>query len=95
MRIAILSDAHLEFGDLFFENTEGAEVLILSGDILVVDDLRHYDATNIIGEGTKSQRWHEFMQRCSNLFPHVIFILGNHEHYHGNFSSSARKLRDY
>jgi len=92
MKIAIASDLHLEFGDLDFDNPEGAEVLILSGDILVVEDLREHDANNIMGEGTKSQRWHAFMQRCSERFPHVIFVLGNHEHYHGNFSSSKTKL---
>ena len=95
MKVAVASDLHLEFGDCEFLNTEQAQVLILSGDILVVDDLRRHDSTNLLGEGTKSQRWHEFMQRCSNLFPEVIFVLGNHEHYHGNFSSSARKLREY
>ena len=95
MKLAIASDLHLEFGDCELLNTENAEVLILSGDILVVDDLRAWDSNNLLGEGTKSQRWHEFMQRCSNLFPQVIFIMGNHEHYHGNFSSSARKLREF
>ena len=54
MKIAIASDLHLEFGDLDFENTDGAEVLILSGDILVVEDLRDWDANNILGEATKS-----------------------------------------
>ena len=95
MKLAIASDLHLEFGDCELLNTESAEVLILSGDILVVDDLRAWDSNNILGEGTKSQRWHEFMQRCSNLFPQVIFVMGNHEHYHGNFSSSASKLREF
>lgn len=95
MKIAIASDLHLEFGDLDFDNTEAADVLILSGDILVVDDLREHDATNIIGEGSRSQRWHAFMQRCSERFPHVIYVMGNHEHYHGNFSSSKQKLEKF
>lgn len=94
MKVAIASDLHLEFGDIDFENDQGAEVLVLSGDILVVDDLREYDAINLMGEGTKSQRWHSFMQRCSERFPHVIYVMGNHEHYHGNFSSSKRKLTE-
>ncbi len=37
MKIAVASDLHLEFGDLDFENTQGAEVLILSGDICVAN----------------------------------------------------------
>jgi Icc-related predicted phosphoesterase len=93
MKIAVASDLHLEFGDLDFDNSDGADVLILSGDILVVEDLRDYDANNIMGEGTKSQRWHQFMQRCSERFPHVIYVLGNHEHYHGNFTRSYDRLK--
>lgn len=93
MKIAVASDLHLEFGDLEFDNSESAEVLILSGDILVVEDLRDWDANNIMGEGTKSQRWHAFFQQCSEKFPHVIYIMGNHEHYHGNFSRSYERLK--
>jgi len=95
MKIAIASDLHLEFGDLLIKNEDNADVLILGGDILVVEDLRARESANITGEATKSQRYHEFMLRCSFQFPHVIYILGNHEHYHGNFSSSTRKLREY
>lgn len=94
MKIAIASDLHLEFGDCDFENTESAEVLILSGDILVVNNLQEHDSNNLVGESAISQLWHEFFQRCANRFPHVIYILGNHEHYNGNFSSSVRKLRE-
>jgi len=39
MKIAVASDLHLEFGDLDFENTNHAQVLILSGDICTVSDL--------------------------------------------------------
>ena len=93
MKIAVASDLHLEFGDLDFENTDHADVLILSGDILVVEDLKDWDSGNILGEDTKSQRWHQFMQRCSQRFPHVIYVMGNHEHYHGNFSRSYERLK--
>lgn len=94
MKIAITSDEHLEFADHDFENTDNAEVLILGGDILVVNSLGDRNANNIVGENTKSQQWHGFMQRCAQRFPHVVMIMGNHEHYHGNFSSSARKLKE-
>jgi hypothetical protein len=43
MKIAVCSDLHLEFGDLDLENTQNAEVLILGGDIFVVEDLTHYE----------------------------------------------------
>ena len=39
MKIALCSDLHLEFKDVDLKNTEGAEVLILSGDIMVAEYL--------------------------------------------------------
>ena len=93
MKVALASDLHLEFADCDFENTDSAEVLILSGDILVVEDLRDYDSNNLLGEGTKSQQWHAFFQRCAARFPQVIYIMGNHEYYHGNYSSGVAKLK--
>jgi predicted phosphodiesterase len=44
MKIALVSDVHLEFGDLDFENDSGADVLILGGDICVANDM----ARNVI-----------------------------------------------
>jgi predicted phosphodiesterase len=35
MKIALASDVHLEFGHLEIENTDNADVLVLSGDICV------------------------------------------------------------
>ena len=52
MKIALCSDLHLEFGPISLENTENAEVLILSGDILVADDLNELgDATGLMVNG--------------------------------------------
>ena len=93
MKIAVASDLHLEFGDLDFENTDGAEVLILSGDILLANDLNQHDPLNIL-EGSRSNQWHNFMSRCSERFPHVIFVAGNHEHYHGDFATTVPKLKE-
>jgi predicted phosphodiesterase len=42
MKIALASDLHLEFQDINLKNTEGAEVLILSGDIMVAEDLHNH-----------------------------------------------------
>ena len=46
MKIAICSDVHLEFGDINLQNTEDAQVLILSGDIMVAKDLGAPDPHN-------------------------------------------------
>jgi predicted phosphodiesterase len=93
MKIAVVSDIHLEFGDLDFENTEGAEVLILSGDICVAKDLVKPDPYGIMGEHYRSNRYQEFFKRCCERFTHVIYVLGNHEHYHGDYAKTLDHLR--
>jgi hypothetical protein len=95
MKVAICSDLHLEFGTISLENTETADVLILSGDICVVNDLRERDSYNIRGENDKSNKIHTFFQECCARFPNVIYILGNHEHYHGDFANSLTILRTH
>ncbi len=92
MKIAICSDLHLEFGDINLQNTDNADVLILGGDICVASDIGKPDSNNFM-EGAKSNRITDFFKRCSFQFPHVIFIMGNHEHYHGDFATSGNKLK--
>lgn len=92
MKVAIASDLHLEFGDLDIDNPEGAEVLILAGDILVANHLRRNDPYGIM-DGTRSQRYHDFFQRCSQNFEHVLYVAGNHEHYDGDFVYTHNILR--
>ena len=92
MKIAICSDLHLEFGDINLQNTENADVLILGGDICVAADIGKPDPNNIM-EGARSNRITDFFKRCSFQFPHVIYVMGNHEHYHGDFATSGNKLK--
>lgn len=92
MKIAVCSDLHLEFGPLVLTNDEGADVLVLSGDICVARDLKQHDVYGIM-ENTRSSRLHDFFQNCSEQFPHVIYIAGNHEHYDGDFATTYTKLK--
>lgn len=94
MKIAICSDLHLEFGTISLENPGDVDVLILSGDICVARDMMHYDAHGIIDFG-KSSRYHTFFQECSARFPHVIYVVGNHEHYHGDFKYTISDMKKY
>ena len=94
MKIALVSDVHLEFGDLDFDNTDSADVLILGGDICVGSDMAQRDPYNTMGEHYRSNRFHAFFQRCCERFPHVIFIVGNHEHYHGDFAKTVPHFKD-
>ena len=93
MKIAVCSDLHLEFGPISLENTENADVLILSGDICVANDLKERDSYNIRGENDKSNQFHTFFQECCAGFPAVIYIAGNHEHYHGDYAKSIGIIR--
>ena len=94
MKIALVSDVHLEFGDLDFDNDSNADVLILGGDICVASDMTQRDPYNTMGEQYRSNRFHAFFQRCCERFPHVIFIVGNHEHYHGDFAKTVPHFKD-
>jgi predicted phosphodiesterase len=94
MKISICSDIHLEFGDLDFDNTESAQVLILSGDICVARDIAQRDPYGVMGPEYRSNRYHEFFQRCAARFEHVVYIVGNHEHYHHDFAKTVLHLQD-
>ena len=105
MKIKIVSDLHLEFSDLNIPNN-GCDVLILSGDIMIAEDLRDHpepaDAAEqrAIAQGTglgrrqqAAQRFRDFLKRCSFQFPHVVYIAGNHEFYNGKLYAGLDYLR--
>ena len=105
MKIALCSDLHLEFQDIILKNEEGAEVLILSGDIMIAEDLHNhpemdygmYSVVNLADLGRRQQtalRFRDFLSRCSFQFPHVIYIMGNHEFYNGKFYAGIDYMRD-
>jgi predicted phosphodiesterase len=102
MKIQLASDLHLEFEDVVIKNDTGADVLILSGDILVADDLRNQPADLSLadipdegfGRARRALRYRDFFLRVSFQYKHVIYIMGNHEHYHGKFDKSAEIIRD-
>jgi predicted phosphodiesterase len=92
MKIAVCSDLHLEFEPLELTNDSGVDVLILSGDICVARDVMEYEPKSGMDFG-KSSRYHKFFQECSERFPHVIYVMGNHEHYHGDFAHTVSDLK--
>jgi 3',5'-cyclic AMP phosphodiesterase CpdA len=94
MKIAVTSDVHLEFGPLTLTNDDGADVLILGGDVCVAADLRETDPYNIMNT-RHSERLTELLDSASKNFKHVILIMGNHEHYHGDYARSADIIRKF
>lgn len=95
MKVALASDLHLEFGSITLKNTDNADVLILSGDIVVVADFKpSADPWGIIATG-KHTRYLEFFENVSKEFPYVVYVAGNHEHYHGDFATTAKTIRSF
>lgn len=94
MKVALASDLHLEFGSISLENTEGADVLILSGDICVAKDVLDRDVYGIFDRFDRNSLIHLFFQECCQRFPHVVYVMGNHEHYHGDYANTVTDLRD-
>jgi Icc-related predicted phosphoesterase len=107
MKIKLVSDLHLEFADINIKNDENCDVLILSGDIMVAQDLHDHPepageidramiaSSQGIGRRQESaQRFRDFLRRCSFQFPHVVYVAGNHEFYHGKFVASLTDLRN-
>jgi len=105
MKIKLVSDLHLEFSDININNDENCDVLILGGDIMVAADLHehpHFDFNpyshgafaDLSRKQQRVARFRDFFKRCSFQFPHVIYIMGNHEFYHGRFYDSIEHMRE-
>jgi Icc-related predicted phosphoesterase len=105
MKIKVISDLHLEFADFHCPNNEGADVLILSGDIMIAEDLHDhpgfdfdpYSHGAFADLGRKQQRvatFRDFLKRCAFQYPHVVYVAGNHEFYNGKFYAGIQYLRN-
>lgn len=81
MFVRIVSDLHLEFGPLDIPelSEDKNTVLILAGDI---------------GLAQKTYTYKEFFEDVSSRFLAIVYILGNHEHYKGEFLTSLPKIRE-
>ena len=105
MKIKVVSDLHLEFSDINIKNDEGCDVLILSGDIMIAQDLHDHPAAdfNPYSHGAfaelgrkqqRVQRFRDFLKRCSFQFPNTIYVAGNHEFYHGKWMQTLDVLSE-
>jgi predicted phosphodiesterase len=90
MKIALASDVHLEFGPVILDNTEGAEVLVLAGDICVA---KHFSEAGPTYTKHLAKEYRQFFDHVTQEFPHVIYIMGNHEHYSGDVAHTYNTLR--
>lgn len=98
MKIQLVSDLHLEFSDIILTNQSNADVLILGGDIMIAQNLHEFAADDpalpvSYTQRGKAERFRNFLSRVSQEFPHVIYIAGNHEFYHGRYPDALDWLR--
>lgn len=81
MRIQLASDIHLEFpaAVMDIQNVDGkTDVLILGGDICTTGSVRPR---------------RKFFEDCASRFKNVVYLMGNHEHYKGDFSDTLLVLQ--
>ena len=87
MKIQLASDLHLEFSDIDIANENNADVLVLSGDIMIASKV-------LKPQSEYGVRFRNFLKRVSFQFPHVIYVAGNHEFYSdGRFFDCIEWLR--
>lgn len=103
MKIKVVSDLHLEFSDINIKNDEGCDVLILGGDIMIAEEMYDVPAPDPYTLGgmkdfqskiNRVARFRDFLKRVSFQFPHVIYVAGNHEFYHGKWLRTLTVLSD-
>jgi predicted phosphodiesterase len=95
MKVNVISDLHLEFDDL---ELPGGDVLILSGDVCEAKNLKadKYDPNGIMFDFERANRRPDryirfFKEECAK-YRHVIYVMGNHEHYGFRFDKTYSQL---
>lgn len=94
MKIGVASDVHLEFGQLNLKNDQGVDVLVLSGDIATAKEMDY--SAGMYGDMRHSKqaaRYMDFFRQVSNEFPHVVYVVGNHEHYNFDFKFTVEHIK--
>jgi Icc-related predicted phosphoesterase len=91
MRISLMSDLHLEFADL---KLPGGDILILAGDVCEAKNLKidEYDPNHTLLAHERPDRRIDryarfFVEECRK-YNKVLYVMGNHEHYHFCFDNT-------
>ena len=82
-RFDLVSDLHLEFGvpDSF---EQGAETLVIAGDLIEVDSLVKHD---------KRIKFLLFLAELNEKYKRVLWVFGNHEHYNSTYELTRSKAQ--
>ena len=88
MKVAFGSDFHLEFGDRDFHLPD-ADVLVMAGDILCVNDLKFENEYTVKGSSAR-----KFLRDISEKYKNIVYVGGNHEAYDGNINQLDKIVKD-
>lgn len=97
MKVNVISDLHLEFDDLVLP---GGDVLVLSGDICEAKNLNAstYDSNGVTfsfeRKGRRPDRYYRFFKEECSKYRHVVYVMGNHEHYGFRFDKTYQHLKE-
>lgn len=92
MKIALVSDLHLEFAPIKLPVTD-AEVLLLAGDIVPFAYLAEH-RTDAEARKVK-KRMEAFIAESLGDYEQVFHIMGNHEYYNGVWDTTIDQFKEY
>lgn len=94
MKCHLISDIHLEFGDL---TLPGGDVLIMAGDVCEVKNIKmaEYDIANFKSafDYRRPDRYARFFIEEMPKYRQVFYVVGNHEHYGYKFNDTVSTLK--
>lgn len=88
MKVNLISDIHLNFGDL---TLPGGDVLVMAGDIIEAGKLRQAD--NDKRNVFIADRFRRFFTEEMPKYREVIYVCGNHEHYSNKYHDTHDRIR--
>ena len=87
MKVKVISDLHLEFGE--YNNIGSGDVLVLAGDICIINDIIAEWCIHPNSDNT----FLNFFDECVRNYNKVFYVMGNHEHYGWDLEISEMWLR--
>lgn len=88
MKVNLVSDMHLNFEDIVMP---GGDVLIMAGDIMEAGHLRIAD--NLGKNVFLADRYRRFLAEEMPKYKDVIYVFGNHEHYHNSYYDTFDRIK--
>ena len=85
MKINLVSDLHINVRDI---ELPGGDVLIIAGDCMEAGHLRL--AENAGKNVFMADRYRRFASEEMTKYRKVVYIMGNHEHYHNTFETTYK-----